>query len=59
MVRFVSLHDVYTYGEACPGISNETLFVFNTNFQVITVVMRVRVRGVAHVQLVSVLASSS
>lgn len=59
MVRFMSLHhDVYLYGEACPGIANETLFVFYPNLQVITDAMRVRVRGVAHVQLVSVLASS-
>ena len=53
-------HDVYFYGEGCPGIANETLTlsVFYPNLQVITDAMRVRVRGVAHVQLVSVLASS-
>lgn len=55
-------HDVYLYGEVCPGIANETLTltlsVFYPNLQVITDAMRVRVRGVAHVQLVSVLASS-
>jgi hypothetical protein len=51
-------HDVYLYGEACPGIANETLFVFYPNLQVITDAIRVRVHGEAHVQSVSVLASS-